>query len=180
MYIVHVFGKEYCINYLSSIKSWFTLDSEIYIWKKDMQIFIRTNTQLYYSPFETKSHAKKVDLTRRRNRTVARVWSMLSFMLHIILSLLLILLKKMTIYWAFISYISSTHCCFFWCEGRTLWLAFYHITYQTPLIRMRVSRKFATIYRDLQISYQWGDWKSFVFSFLHAFDWIVDIYLEVF
>lgn len=38
-----------------------------------MQIFIRTNTQLYNSPFETKSHAKKVDLTRKRNRTVARV-----------------------------------------------------------------------------------------------------------
>lgn len=36
MYIVHVFGKEYCINYLSSIKSWFTLDSEIYIWKKNI------------------------------------------------------------------------------------------------------------------------------------------------
>lgn len=34
--------------------------------------------------------------------------------------------------------------------------------------------------RDLQILYQWGDWISFLFSFLHAFDWIVDIYLEVF
>lgn len=35
-----------------------------------MKIFIRTNTQSYNSPFETKSHAKNVGLTRKRNRTV--------------------------------------------------------------------------------------------------------------